>query len=255
MQFASSSAEAMQRERDIHVNGNTYTLREYVGSMPLRGGYVEGNEANNDAQPQGFLVWQPPNAVTPPHFHITNQFQVFVSGGGSIGNKDASPMTVQYANGHSPYGPIRSGDEGLHYFTLRQLWDEGAKYLPGERARLEKGNRKTRVNGSLQSSTADERVARPEAHAETIFEPDESGVAGWLWQAGPGQSIDLQSTEGTGGHYIVVAEGSAVCDGKALDRWSVVFQTPQEDSPQMVAGPDGLDLFVLRFPPLPALAA
>ena len=86
---------------------------------------MEGNETNDNGLPQGFLVSQPPGSVTPPHFHETNQFQVFVGGSGRLGKRRADPVTVQFAGGHTPYGPIAAGDRGIQYFTLRQSWDPG----------------------------------------------------------------------------------------------------------------------------------
>ena len=130
MLLATSTADAEKNTRAVDVHGQKYVLREYIGAAPTRGIYVDGNEANDNALPQGFLVTQPPGSVTRPHFHETNQFQVFVDGSGRFGKKDAYPLTVQYANGHTPYGPITAGDQGVMYFTLRQRWDPGAKYMP-----------------------------------------------------------------------------------------------------------------------------
>ena len=120
MLHITTAAEAAARQRQVHVNGRDYTLAEYIGAAPVRGHYVAGNETNDNGLPQGFLVHQPPNAVTPAHFHEPNQFQVFVDGTGRMGAHPASPLTVQYANGHTPYGPIVAGDQGVKYFTLRQ---------------------------------------------------------------------------------------------------------------------------------------
>ena len=69
MPLVTSAAAAMQRCRQVHVNGRDYTLAEYVGAAPTKGIYVDGNEVNDNGLPQGFLVIQPPGAVTPAHFH------------------------------------------------------------------------------------------------------------------------------------------------------------------------------------------
>ena len=110
MLLVTSASAAMQRTRQVHVNGRDYTLAEYVGAAPTKGVYVDGNEVNDNGLPQGFLVIQPPGAVTPAHFHEPNQFQVFVEGDGRIGAHPVTPLTVQYANGHTPYGPIVAAD-------------------------------------------------------------------------------------------------------------------------------------------------
>ena len=80
-----SLEEADARARTVDVHGQKYLLQEFVGAAPVRGTYVDGNEANDNAQPQGFLVNQPPHSVTPPHFHETDQFQVFIEGDGVFG--------------------------------------------------------------------------------------------------------------------------------------------------------------------------
>ena len=113
MPIATTTADALQNQRQVHVNGRDYTLSEYVGAAPVRGKYVAGNESNDNGLPQGFLVEQPPGSITLPHFHETNQFQVFVDGSGHMGKHAAEPLTVQYANGHTPYGPIVAGDAGV----------------------------------------------------------------------------------------------------------------------------------------------
>ena len=56
MLIVTSRADAAARSRQIVVNGRDYTIDEYIGSAPKRGVYVEGNEANDDGRPQGFLV-------------------------------------------------------------------------------------------------------------------------------------------------------------------------------------------------------
>jgi hypothetical protein len=40
MLLVSSAAAAMQRSRQVHVNGRDYTLAEYVGAAPKHGVYV-----------------------------------------------------------------------------------------------------------------------------------------------------------------------------------------------------------------------
>jgi hypothetical protein len=153
MPLATSAEEAMQRCRQVEVNGRRYTLAEYVGAAPQKGIYVDGNEVNDNGLPQAFLVMQPPGAVTPAHFHEPNQFQVFVEGDGRIGPHPTTPLTVQYANGHTTYGPIVASDVGIRYFTLRQRWDPGAKYMPASRDKLVKGNQRARVKGGLAVSS------------------------------------------------------------------------------------------------------
>ena len=250
MLLVTSAADAAARSRQVHVNGRDYVIAEYVGQAPKRGHYVEGNEANDDGRPQGFLVHQPANAVTPAHFHEPNQFQVFVGGNGRMGAAPAAPLTVQYANGHTPYGPIVAGDQGVQYFTLRQRWDPGAKYLPASRHLLRKGNQRTRIKGGIAIADEETRRARTAVERETIMPEEADGLAAWLWRLGPGGSARLPEPALGGGQYLIVAAGTLIAHDQALDRLSTVYLTPEEAAYDATAGADGLDLLVLQFPKL-----
>jgi hypothetical protein len=250
MLLVTPTSEAMKRQRQVHVNGRDYTLSEYVGAAPVRGHYQEGNEVNDNGMPQGFLVHQPPGAITPAHFHEPNQFQVFVGGKGRIGAFAAVPLTVQYANGHTPYGPIVAGPEGIEYFTLRQRWDPGAKYLPASRDKLVKGNQRTRVKGDLPACNDEARKARKGVTIETIFAQEADGLAGNLYRMGAGQTARMPDPAGTGGIYFVVTEGSVMYGGRELPRLSTIFSCCEEVRVVLEAGPAGADLLVLHFPVL-----
>lgn len=248
MLLATQTSEAEKSRREVHVNGHDYILQEYVGNMPLRGRYVDGNEENDNGLPQGFLVYQPPGSVTPPHFHETNQFQVFVDGSGSMGKHAAAPLTVQYANGHTPYGPIVAGETGVRYFTLRQYWDPGAKYMPQSRDRLQKGNQKTRIQANIPVYEDADRCTRHQVEAEVIFEEEDDGLSARIFHLGSGDSVTLPNPASTGGQYLVVAAGDLMHDDKTFDRWSTIYVTPDEESFRAEAGESGLDLLLLAFP-------
>lgn len=251
MLLVTSATEAMRNQRQVHVNGKNYTLSEFVGAMPLRGHYQEGNEVNDNGLPQGFLVTQPPGSVTPAHFHEPNQFQVFVAGGGRLGAKTATPLAVQYANGHTPYGPIVAGVEGLSYFTLRQRWDPGAKYVPAALDKLRKGTQRTRMASGVELASESVRKARTCSKTETIFEAEADGLAAWVLRVGPKQKVcGLPDPREGGGQYLLVAGGSAIHDGKELPKWSTIFLSREEPPPPLTTGDSGLDLLVLQFPQL-----
>jgi redox-sensitive bicupin YhaK (pirin superfamily) len=186
--------------------------------------------------------------VTPAHFHEHNQFQVFVEGEGRIGAHPTTPVTVQYANGHTPYGPIVASAAGVQYFTLRQRWDPGAKYLPASREKLVTGNQRARVKGGLRVSTEAERMERRTEAIDTIFATELDGLAGWLYRLGPKQTCALPEPTKGGGQYLVVASGAMVSGGIEYARHSVGFIAPDETAFTVAAGATGLDLLVLQFP-------
>jgi hypothetical protein len=250
--IATSAPDAMRRSRQVEVNGRHYTLAEYVGAAPEKGTYVDGNEANDNGLPQAFLVIQPPGAITPAHFHEPNQFQVFVEGDGRIGAHPTTPLTVQYANGHTPYGPIVASDAGIKYFTLRQRWDPGAKYLPASREKLMLGNQRARVKGGITVDNEAQRMAREGTVVETLFPMEPDGLAGWFYQLGPNRASTLPEPANGGGQYLVVVAGAMVTSDGELARLSAAFISSDEQAFQAVASPAGLDLLVLQFPNLTA---
>jgi hypothetical protein len=248
MLLASSAAEAMQRARQVEVNGRQYTLAEYVGAAPRKGIYVAGSEVNDNGLPQAFLVIQPPGAVTPAHFHEPNQFQVFVEGGGRIGAHPTTPLTVQYANGHTPYGPIVASDAGIQYFTLRQRWDPGAKYLPASRDMLTAGGQRARVKGGLDTGSDQDRASRVNDTIETVLAAEPDGLAAWLYRLGPDRARTLPEPSTGGGQYLVVVGGGMRVEDRTFERHGVLFVSPDEPAYRTVAASGGLDLLVLQFP-------
>lgn len=222
--------------REIEVNGRIYRLSEYIGRSPKRGRYVEGAEAEGDAAPQGFLVEQPAGAVTPPHFHEHDQFQVVVEGFGYFGKRPAAPLTVQFAAGHTPYGPITAGPEGVVYFTLRRKWDPGAKYMPASRDKLRPPPRRSRIAGPFAPEAA-------QAGVEVLLAPEADGLAAWRVAAGPGGALRPPAPAGNG-QYHVVLKGEA----GGLPRHACAFLPAGAPAPEYAAGPEGAELLVVQFP-------
>ena len=248
MLIATSITQANERRQIVDVHGQEYLLREFVGAVPRRGTYVDGNEANDNGLPQGFLVSQPPGSVTPPHFHETNQFQVFVGGSGRLGKRRADPVTVQFAGGHTPYGPIAAEDRGIQYFTLRPGLGPGGEVHARDagppragaaapapraaggaagrggarRARGAGGRDPHRPRGGRDGGGA--RAARPRHAHLTLLR--------WR-RAVPGGR-----------------RGDPRARGEELPRLSCRFATADESQCEFRAGPAGAAVLALQFPAL-----
>lgn len=251
MVISVSAAQADAKAKTIDVRGEAYVLREYIGAAPTRGTYVEGNESNDNELPQGFLVDQPPGSVTHPHFHESNQFQVFVGGSGRFGKKPAAPLTVQYASGHTPYGPIIAGDEGVRYFTLRQRWDPGAKYMPQMRDRLQRGRQRQALVADIPVQDAQQLRQRTDNETLTFIGPEDDGLLGALISVAPNASETVpDASKGAGQYHVVVAGSMRASDERddCLERLSCEYVFANDESTQVTAGNDGLQLLVLRFP-------
>lgn len=243
-----STEDALANTRHVEVRGDRFTLKGYVGNAPVRGTYVEGNEKNDNGQPQAFLVFQPPRTVTPPHFHEVNQFQVFMGGDGLFGKKPAHAVSVHYAGGHTPYGPIVAGEEGLEYFTLRQRWDPGAKYMPERRNMLRKVKREFRMVHEVAQDEPEALRARRGAATETLLEPEADGLACFVTHVGAGMAGTLPDPSAGGGQYHIVIAGTCRHEGKEMRRKSVFYVSADEAPLRVTGGPEGIEILTLQFP-------
>ncbi|MEO8202288.1 MAG: hypothetical protein ABI630_00390 [Betaproteobacteria bacterium] len=209
-----------------------------------------GENPEVSLSPQSFLVEQDADSVILPHFHLQNEFQVIVQGGGSLGRHPVQPLTVHYAGAHTGYGPITAGSDGLWYFTLRSRMDFGAKFLPEARSEMQKDVPKRHLLGA--QVTLGGARQRTEATCEELFAPQPDGIGGWVAHLPPGRAMQAPVHPGGLGRFYVVADGSA-CIGAAgggenLPRWATVFVTPEEEPVTLCAGSEGAAILVLQFP-------
>ncbi len=247
MPIITSADDARAARKPIEVQGRTYYLSPYVGTAPTRGRYEPGNEANDDGMPQGFLVEQPSNAVTPPHFHDHEQFQVIVDGGGFMGKKAANPLSLHYAGGHTPYGPITAGEEGIYYFTLRSRWDAGAKYMPASRDRLKPVRRKHRLAADIDVPRGDELKDLSEMQRSEILAPLDDGTCAYLFSLGAGRTATLETPVTAGGQYAILVAGSAIDEGRVLPRLSGLYRFRDEAALSLTAGEEGAAVLLMQF--------
>lgn len=222
--------------------------RLYMGSAPTRGGQVDESKLD---QPQAYLVEQPENSTVSAHFHDTNQFQIFVHGGGHFGKKPVDGMVVHYAGAHTPYGPIEAGAEGAHYMTLRNKWDSGAKIMPENRDKLRRIKRTHRI---AESVTIPDAAARHLMETKVIelvpLEADGLGVR--QFDIGPGRDCAVAFETSGAGAYAFVADGSVRHDGAALEAHSLLYRAADEAPLRLTAGDHGASVILLQFPPEPA---
>lgn len=247
MPYITSAIDARAARKPLDVRGQIYHLSPYVGTVPARGSYVPGNEANDDGLPQGFLVEQPPESVTPPHFHDHEQFQVFVEGSAHMGKKFAQPLSLHYAGAHTPYGPITAGADGITYFTLRARWDAGAKYMPGSRDKLKPVKRKHRMAADVVVPEADALRAAGAGSRQEVMPVADDGTCAYLFLLGAGQRSVLETPVAAGGQYAIIVGGSALDGERTLPRLSGLYRFRHEPPLTVGAGADGLAVLLMQF--------
>ena len=219
---------------------------QFVGSVT---DLIVPDNATPAPRPQSFLVEQSPNWTLPTHFHQEHQFQVFVAGSGTLGKNPIERLAVHYASPHSGYGPLISAGDGIAYFTLRAVGDTGAWYLPEQREHLRQRIKKQQAHAAPAAYVSLEQL-RGMAHPlkETLIKPDSGGLASWLFRLPPNQSSPAPArSEAGGGRFYVVTLGSLLNAGEELHALATVFVS-SEESIELRAGEDGLEVLVLQFP-------
>jgi len=224
-------------------------VQDYFG----RGGAVAfngGNPPEHGMQyPQAFLVEQEPNQIADPHFHLIDQFQVVVGGGGHMGKRPIHGVAIHYANAYTTYGPLAAGPEGVHYITMRNRWDTTlAHFMPKCRSELKPEPRRHFAgrpgDAGNRGSAGGDGVARlpvpargGERWARRLALPHSGGAGGgWSDPAG-----------GDGQYWLVLAGELAVGDA-TLTPMSCLFLDRGEAPLELLAGPGGVEMLGLQFP-------
>lgn len=202
--------------------------------------------------PMAFLVEKEAAAIVRPHFHQADQFQVVVQGGGRLGRHDIGTVAVHYTDAWSAYGPIVAAEEGVSWFTLRNTWDPGAKYMPAARPEL----RAARARYQHRETTTGPMPAWSDAElgrltaVESVTEMETAdGMASWRFRVPAASSITGPDPGNGGGQFWLVLAGTASCAGSALlPVDSCVFVGPEDAALAMTAGPAGAELLCMQFP-------
>jgi rubredoxin len=206
-------------------------------------------------EPQAFLAEGSEGRVIRPHFHDVDQFQIFVSGGGSVGRHAIAPFQVHFARKHTPYGPITGNEKGFGFLTLRAQHDPGAQYLPDYREKLEK--LESRQPWQLTRSVRFPETADAIAVQAIEDIEDERGLAAHALRMKPHAEGIAPDPSESNGQYIVVLGGSLMHQGREHKATTIIFVKPKEGPFKLVSGPEGLEAVTLHFPrpDQPGLAA
>ncbi|MGE4048494.1 MAG: hypothetical protein AB7F35_26800 [Acetobacteraceae bacterium] len=250
MILTADSVLAHQTNRRRTGNGWHTT---YIGQN--RNTLKEGEAAPADdiLYPMAFLVEKDAGAIVKPHFHQADQYQVIVQGGGRMGFHDVASVAVHYTDAYSAYGPIVAAEEGVSWFTLRNAWDPGARYMPQYRQQLREARARYQHRestcGPIPPLTDAERAALTGAAGQAVIEPTKDGLGTWRYTVPAGGSVTGPDPMSGGGQFWLVSSGSAAVPGGALlPVNSCVFVAPEDAAAILTAGPLGADLLCMQFP-------
>ncbi len=214
-----------------------------AGGIGQRHGYL-GEPGQLSQAAQAFLVVRPfAGARIEPHFHDVDQFQVVVDGDGKIGKKAVRPITFQYADAFTPYGPIVAADRGLSFFTFRNISSGGFWAMPGNKQSMP-GRAGRNIEGGFELERG--VPAAGETVRDVLMPEQADGVAAIGLRLGANAHSQGLGANGKGQFYLVCA-GSIVADGRDLPERSLIRIEPDEPAITLHAGPDGAQVLALQF--------
>ena len=203
--------------------------------------------------PQATMSDLDANEAIVPHFHGVTMFQLFVAGSGTIGSRGQvlEPLTVQFKDHHTAYGPVTAGPQGLSFMALRMFTGNSAPtYLnsPGAKETLKPSKRRNLTSKPVKFSVEPVLQARKEVAWESLFDESEDGMSAQVVRLGAGMTVDGPEPGAAGGYYVVVGNGNLLNGEEELPVWSMVVVEPTEEQFKIRAGDKGLEALVLQYP-------
>ncbi len=221
------------------------TVTTDAGATTLHVNYLLTSPEGGSPSPQVFLVEQDSHETLRTHFHFNSQFQIFISGSGTIGRHEAKPYVVQYAEGQSGYGPITAGDGGLGYLSLRSTTiPERAQYLPESKKLLDRSLRKRQLISKPMLAVDGGEINQ----VRTLIEPTADGLGAWFVQVAAGSTQSSPVAANGSGRYYVIVRGELMTRQECVPALSVVWTGQDEEPIELPASPEGLEVIVVQFP-------
>jgi hypothetical protein len=240
--IAAAATARVNRRRGSAADGVTFWHTLYIGTSRYNMAPGTPEPAADALFPMAFLVEQDPGSTANAHYHHQDQFQLVVAGKAVMGTHAVAPVSVHYAGAHTAYGPIRaSDDEGVWYFTLRNGYDPGARFMsiPENRVALR------HVAGRRHR----ESMAGPlTGQAIAVLGPEHDGMGAWHYRMAAGETVEGPDPASGRGQYWVVVGGTMLRDDEALPVRSCAFVYPDEPPFTAIAGSEGLEVVAMQFP-------
>lgn len=207
--------------------------------------------------PQILLVEQSPRAELLPHYHASDQFQIFIEGEGKLGKHDVRPVSIHYTNSYTGYGPIVAAEGGIQYFVLRPSFDVLGlgQYLHKselrEKLRAHPGPRRV-LMADVDVKPATELEHVDGAVAQRLFGTERAQTDEGLFvdslELGPGTQYSVPEPRSGGGQVILVLQGTLVYNGNEMGVRSALAVTREEHAVSFSSGSRGLQALVLQYP-------
>lgn len=257
MQSVVSRVQSRARRHHYQLpNGTNTWISSYVGinSVERRTLGLPSHDPVNfppPLEPIAFLVEQEANSRLPGHYHQADQFQVFIAGTGFFGTKPITGLTVHYAMAFTPYAPIQATHTPIEYYTLRNGWDPGARWMPEHKAGLMDRKHPYRHGVCILPDLHGDNtnLAFTDGVATQIVVPfAEDGLGAILYQTKSSVQIAGPAPSTGRGQYWLVLKGECIINGERATEQSLLFVSPSDQAPTITSHQDGVAILMMQFP-------
>lgn len=213
--------------------------------------------AKKPGMPQILLVEQSPRAELLPHYHASDQFQIFIEGEGRLGKHDVRPVSIHYTNRYTGYGPLIANNGGIQYFVLRPSFDVLGlgQYLHKRELRENlraHGSHKRALMADIDVKSIDELEAVRGSSVRRLFgfgrEDPDGGIFADVLELGANVKYAAPDPHEGGGQVVLVLQGSLVHNGDKMGVRSALAVTEEENAVSFSGGPAGLQALILQYP-------
>jgi rubredoxin len=225
------------------VKHKRFERKVHDGSV-FRTDFMRPPNGDQLGEPVAFIAESTPNRVQETHYHIVEQYQVIISGGGTIGRHPLKRLQVHYSRPFTPYA-IVADSQGCSFLTLRPDFDTGAQQFPDAKKKLKLvPNRKP---WQMTEMPKFEDKGDVYVHAFSKIK-DENGLASYSIKLKPGARTKAADPKTGGGQFIAITRGSLIYQGKDHKAITIIWVGRDEEPFELVAGAEGLEALVMGFP-------
>ena len=199
MIYTRSGADALSKRHEVISPGTgiQHWGTEFFGDRTSTAAGAEG--------PQATMSELQPGEAIKPHFHGVTMFQLFIAGAGTLGNRQIPlrPLSIQFKDHHTTYGPVTAGDQGLAFVALRMYCGDSRPIFIHDKdeakEKIRPSTRRNLVSDQIGFSIEPVLRARTEAAWETAID-EEDGVNAKIVRLGANMTVQCPDPKIEGGY-------------------------------------------------------
>lgn len=216
---------------------------EYGPQRFTRWNFFGSEEPGVRSGPNSGMLEAEPEFVGPPHYHLKDEYQIFLNSVGTFTNRPVKPpVTVQYNDSWSVYGPFTATGGRLRWLTLREVADpDGAQWISDPVARENK-----KGHDGRQFMVHIDEVPSVYGSPDLLHDRGD-GACVYRLALHPGQSASGPDLKNSQAHWYVVIGGSIVFADGTHPAPTQLRVDAEEAAPEIQAGDEGTDVIIVGF--------